>query len=212
MLAPLVARRRHRLSLGAVRRTGTRPDPDRRGAAGRERRNDAAAADLCRGCRDIAGAGAAGRRPCVRAMKKLDRRRRMDPPRPGCRGAGRRSSRSRSGSTPAFSPICRSAAPRRWNKACSTSFVPIRRPAASAPAKTKQAKPSGQAEATLPVEGLLTLARRRAGMAELAAAEPGGLKGKVVLVDFWTYSCINCLRSILICAPGPRSTAIMAWS
>jgi thiol-disulfide isomerase/thioredoxin len=23
-----------------------------------------------------------------------------------------------------------------------------------------------------------------------------GLKGKVVLVDFWTYSCINCLRSI----------------
>ena len=23
-----------------------------------------------------------------------------------------------------------------------------------------------------------------------------GLRGKVVLVDFWTYSCINCLRSI----------------
>ena len=23
-----------------------------------------------------------------------------------------------------------------------------------------------------------------------------GLKGKVVLIDFWTYSCINCLRSI----------------
>jgi thiol-disulfide isomerase/thioredoxin len=22
------------------------------------------------------------------------------------------------------------------------------------------------------------------------------LKGKVVLVDFWTYSCINCLRSL----------------
>ena len=25
---------------------------------------------------------------------------------------------------------------------------------------------------------------------------PEGLKGKVVLVDFWTYSCINCLRAI----------------
>ena len=25
---------------------------------------------------------------------------------------------------------------------------------------------------------------------------PEGLKGKVVVVDFWTYSCINCLRSI----------------
>src|SRR5690348_5726655 len=24
----------------------------------------------------------------------------------------------------------------------------------------------------------------------------GGLKGKVVLVDFWTYSCINCLRTL----------------
>src|SRR5262249_7575807 len=25
---------------------------------------------------------------------------------------------------------------------------------------------------------------------------PEALKGKVVLVDFWTYSCINCLRAI----------------
>src|SRR5690348_15714488 len=25
---------------------------------------------------------------------------------------------------------------------------------------------------------------------------PEALKGKVVVVDFWTYSCINCLRSI----------------
>jgi thiol-disulfide isomerase/thioredoxin len=23
-----------------------------------------------------------------------------------------------------------------------------------------------------------------------------GLRGKVVLVDFWTYSCINCLRAL----------------
>jgi cytochrome c biogenesis protein CcdA/thiol-disulfide isomerase/thioredoxin len=28
------------------------------------------------------------------------------------------------------------------------------------------------------------------------ALTPEGLKGKVVLVDFWTYSCINCLRAI----------------
>ncbi len=25
---------------------------------------------------------------------------------------------------------------------------------------------------------------------------PAALKGKVVLIDFWTYSCINCLRTI----------------
>ena len=30
------------------------------------------------------------------------------------------------------------------------------------------------------------------------------LKGKVVLIDFWTYSCINCLRAVpLPFAPGP---------
>src|SRR6201999_187972 len=23
-----------------------------------------------------------------------------------------------------------------------------------------------------------------------------GLKGKVVLIDFWTYSCINCIRAL----------------
>jgi cytochrome c biogenesis protein CcdA/thiol-disulfide isomerase/thioredoxin len=59
-----------------------------------------------------------------------------------------------------------------------------------------QAKPSGEANAELPVEDL---------MPSLAGAEVWlnspplsleQLKGKVVLVDFWTYSCINCLRSI----------------
>jgi thiol-disulfide isomerase/thioredoxin len=33
-------------------------------------------------------------------------------------------------------------------------------------------------------------------MAELTIADPEALKGKVVVVDFWTYSCINCLRAI----------------
>jgi cytochrome c biogenesis protein CcdA/thiol-disulfide isomerase/thioredoxin len=28
------------------------------------------------------------------------------------------------------------------------------------------------------------------------ALTPAGLRGKVVLVDFWTYSCINCLRTL----------------
>jgi thiol-disulfide isomerase/thioredoxin len=28
------------------------------------------------------------------------------------------------------------------------------------------------------------------------ALQPADLKGKVVLVDFWTYSCINCLRTL----------------
>ncbi|MBN8966106.1 MAG: redoxin domain-containing protein [Rhizobiales bacterium] len=60
-----------------------------------------------------------------------------------------------------------------------------------------QAKPGGAAEGpSLAVEG---------GFPSLAGAvqwlnspplTPEALKGKVVLIDFWTYSCINCLRAI----------------
>ena len=49
---------------------------------------------------------------------------------------------------------------------------------------------------TLPVEGTLpelTGAVQWLNTAPLTAQQ---LKGKVVLVDFWTYSCINCLRSL----------------
>ena len=34
------------------------------------------------------------------------------------------------------------------------------------------------------------MAQRRRG------ADAAGLRGKVVLVDFWEYSCINCLRTL----------------
>ena len=33
-----------------------------------------------------------------------------------------------------------------------------------------------------------------------------GLRGKVVLIDFWTYSCINCLRTLPISRRGGRRT------
>ena len=48
----------------------------------------------------------------------------------------------------------------------------------------------------LPVEGALP---SLAGAVEWLNSLPlsaTGLRGKVVVVDFWTYSCINCLRSI----------------
>ncbi|MFS2159278.1 cytochrome c biogenesis protein DipZ [Pseudomonas sp. Pseusp122] len=50
--------------------------------------------------------------------------------------------------------------------------------------------------ASLPVEGQLPSldgAVQWLNSAPLSAAQ---LKGKVVLVDFWTYSCINCLRTL----------------
>ena len=59
-----------------------------------------------------------------------------------------------------------------------------------------QARPSGQPPADLPVEDSMP---SLAGAQEWLNSPPltmEGFKGKVVLVDFWTYSCINCLRSI----------------
>jgi cytochrome c biogenesis protein CcdA/thiol-disulfide isomerase/thioredoxin len=66
--------------------------------------------------------------------------------------------------------------------------------AASGPTMTKQAKPSEQAE--LPVEDLMPSLDGAEGWLNSPPLSFAALKGKVVLVDFWTYSCINCLRSI----------------
>jgi cytochrome c biogenesis protein CcdA/thiol-disulfide isomerase/thioredoxin len=58
------------------------------------------------------------------------------------------------------------------------------------------ATPDTQRDATLPSETLLA---SLAGAVEWINSPPldaDGLRGKVVLIDFWTYSCINCLRTL----------------
>jgi cytochrome c biogenesis protein CcdA/thiol-disulfide isomerase/thioredoxin len=64
------------------------------------------------------------------------------------------------------------------------------------PAMMMKANSAGPAADALPVEGQLP---SLAGAVEWLNSPPltaEGLRGKVVVVDFWTYSCINCLRSI----------------
>jgi cytochrome c biogenesis protein CcdA/thiol-disulfide isomerase/thioredoxin len=64
------------------------------------------------------------------------------------------------------------------------------------PAAMMKAAPAAAAAENLPVEGSLP---PLSGAVEWLNSPPltaESLKGKVVLVDFWTYSCINCLRSI----------------
>jgi len=71
---------------------------------------------------------------------------------------------------------------------------PHQKAATSSPAM--QGNSSAQSAAELPVEDL---SPSLDGAQEWLNSKPltmEGLKGKVVLVDFWTYSCINCLRSI----------------
>jgi cytochrome c biogenesis protein CcdA/thiol-disulfide isomerase/thioredoxin len=60
----------------------------------------------------------------------------------------------------------------------------------------RQAKPSIQSTEDLPVEDITP---SLAGAQQWLNSDPltiEGLKGKVVLLDFWTYSCINCLRAV----------------
>ena len=64
------------------------------------------------------------------------------------------------------------------------------------PSMMMRAKPAGGADEDLPVEGALP---SLSGAVEWLNSKPlsaEDLKGKVVVVDFWTYSCINCLRAI----------------
>src|ERR1700677_223553 len=55
------------------------------------------------------------------------------------------------------------------------------------------ASPSG---GDLPVEGNLPSLAGATGWINSPPLTVQSLRGKVVLIDFWTYSCINCLRSL----------------
>jgi cytochrome c biogenesis protein CcdA/thiol-disulfide isomerase/thioredoxin len=66
---------------------------------------------------------------------------------------------------------------------------------AANPAMMMRAAPASTAE-SLPVEGTLPPLAGAVQWLNSAPLTADALKGKVVLVDFWTYSCINCLRAL----------------
>ncbi|MFJ2365805.1 cytochrome c biogenesis protein DipZ [Pseudomonas sp. NPDC087697] len=57
-------------------------------------------------------------------------------------------------------------------------------------------KMAAKESATLPVEGNLPSLEGAVQWLNSPPLSAQALKGKVVLVDFWTYSCINCLRTL----------------
>ncbi|MBS0382547.1 MAG: cytochrome c biogenesis protein DipZ [Proteobacteria bacterium] len=67
---------------------------------------------------------------------------------------------------------------------------------AVAPAPAMAAPAAPASDASLPIEGELPSLAGATGWLNTAPLTPAALRGKVVLVDFWTYSCINCLRSL----------------
>ncbi len=79
------------------------------------------------------------------------------------------------------------------------------------PKQAKQA-PTAVAGSTLPVEGPFPSLDGAITWINSPPLSPEALRGKVVLVDFWTYSCINCLRSLpYVRAWAARDTPTMAW-
>lgn len=57
-------------------------------------------------------------------------------------------------------------------------------------------EPVHKAGAPLPIEGNMPSLADATSWLNSAPLTSESLRGKVVLVDFWTYSCINCLRSL----------------
>ncbi|RQR51623.1 cytochrome c biogenesis protein DipZ [Burkholderia sp. Bp9140] len=68
--------------------------------------------------------------------------------------------------------------------------------AGSAMMRAADRTPATQAQAALPVEGTLPSLDGAVQWLNSPPLTAAGLRGKVVLVDFWTYSCINCLRTL----------------
>lgn len=63
-------------------------------------------------------------------------------------------------------------------------------------AKPTQSGETSSGESVLPVEGELPSLSGAVEWLNSAPLTAEELRGKVVLVDFWTYSCINCLRTL----------------
>ncbi|TGN95774.1 cytochrome c biogenesis protein DipZ [Burkholderia sp. USMB20] len=73
--------------------------------------------------------------------------------------------------------------------------------------RTAGTTPAPQAPAALPVEGTLPSLDGAVQWLNSPPLSAAGLRGKVVLVDFWTYSCINCLRTLPYTAAWARKYA-----
>lgn len=67
---------------------------------------------------------------------------------------------------------------------------------AQIPAVGAAMKVADNAPGTLPIEGQLPPLNGAVQWLNSPPLDAQALKGKVVLVDFWTYSCINCLRTL----------------
>jgi thiol-disulfide isomerase/thioredoxin len=67
---------------------------------------------------------------------------------------------------------------------------------ATGPGKIREVLPMNPSSIRLPVEGQLGSFAGATAWLNSTALTPAGLRGKVVLVDFWTLTCVNWLRTL----------------
>ena len=77
----------------------------------------------------------------------------------------------------------------------------------AAVAGTAASRPAPAADVPLPVEPLKPSLAGATGWLNSPPLALEQLRGKVVLVDFWTYSCINCLRTLPVVRAWARTYA-----
>ncbi|AXF25899.1 cytochrome C biogenesis protein [Burkholderia pyrrocinia] len=97
----------------------------------------------------------------------------------------------RSNGAPAATASTGNAAGNATGGAMMAATADVGAPAGSAMMRAADATP-----AALPVEGTLPSLDGAVQWLNSPPLTAAGLRGKVVLVDFWTYSCINCLRTL----------------
>jgi thiol-disulfide isomerase/thioredoxin len=202
------AGRGHRLAVGAVRGAGAGPDPHGRGHPGRQRGHLAVAAGLCGRRGHLAGAcrcwSVGGSMRCMRRSLGVSQWAR--------RGMG---AAVLAGvvliatglDTGLLSQLSLSSTSRIEQK-----LINVLKPQGMKPAMGGVVDPEAPAPEAMPLVAAKLEMPQHApqtgttGLSRRWPARPAGsthppltaadLRGKVVLVDFWTYSCINCLRTL----------------
>jgi cytochrome c biogenesis protein CcdA/thiol-disulfide isomerase/thioredoxin len=94
-----------------------------------------------------------------------------------------------------FSPGSAVAKPANVDANASAQIAPAP-DSADSPAAPAMMRAAASFDVPLPVEGQLPPLSGAVQWLNSAPLSAQDLRGKVVLVDFWTYSCINCLRSL----------------
>ena len=122
-----------------------------------------------------------------------------------CSGSAPQTTEAPAAQTQQTNAVPAAPAPQQAQAATATSVPPTQPPAATAttvpskPVATAEPQASAHASIVTPATGDEKTVPEIEGIASWINSEPITFeeqRGKVVLVDFWTYTCINCIRTL----------------